>query len=174
MWEMIKMPKTHQFSKEEYQEVMAQLNDTKSAVLRKKLEVLQLRMEGYKNAEIAKITKYSKSRVSALVCVYAKEGIVPFQQENRTGGHRRNMSYDEETTFLSTYKELAETGQIIEVSEIKKAYEEKVGHRSGKGQIYRVLARQGWRKVMPRSRHPKKASDEVIETSKKLKRESEN
>ncbi|MDE7249890.1 MAG: winged helix-turn-helix domain-containing protein, partial [Lachnospiraceae bacterium] len=33
--------------------------------------------------------------------------------------------------------------------------------------IYCVLKRHGWRKVMPRSRHPKKASEEVIETSKK-------
>ena len=162
------MPKTHQFTDEQYHEVMAQMNKTKGAVLSKKLEVLQLRMEGYKNAEIAKITKYSKSRVSALVCIYANEGLSYFKQENRKGGQRRNMSYEEETTFLSAYKKLAEKGQIIEVSEIKKAYEEKVGHKIGKGQIYRVLKRQGWRKVMPRSRHPKKASDEVIETSKKL------
>jgi len=77
------------------------------------------------------------------------------------------MSHDEEAAFLDAYKKLAEQGQIIEVSEMKKAYEEKVGHRIGKDQIYRVLARHGWRKVMPRSKHPNKASEEVIEASKK-------
>jgi transposase len=168
------MGKEHQFTEEQYQEVMEQLKKTKSATLRKKLEVLQLRMEGYKNAEIAKITKYSKSRVSALVCIYANEGIASFQQENRKGGHRRNMSFDEETAFLSAYKKLAESGQIIEVSEMNQAYEERVGHRIGSGQIYRVMERHGWRKVMPRSRHPKKATPEVIETSKKLKPASKN
>jgi len=162
------MPKTHQFTEKEYEEVIKELKETKSAVLRKKLEVLQLRMEGYKNAEISKITKYSKSRVSALVCLYANGGITYFQQENRRGGNRRNMSYDEEAAFLSAYKELAEQGQIIETSEIKQAYEKEVGHRIGKGQIYRVLERHGWRKVMPRSKHPNKASDEAIEASKKL------
>ena len=162
------MPKTHQFTEEQYREVIQELDKTKNAALRKKLEVLQLRMEGYKNAEISKITKYSKSRVSALVCVYAKVGIGYFKQENRQGGNRRNMSYDEETAFLSAYKELAGQGQIIEVSEIRRAYEETVGHRIGKEQIYRVLRRHGWRKVMPRSKHPNKASDEVIESSKKL------
>ena len=162
------MPKTHQFTEEEYQEVLQELRKAKKAVLRKKLEVLQLRMEGYKNAEIAKITKYSKSRVSALVCLYANSGITYFQQENRRGGNRRNMRYDDETTFLTAYKELAEQGQIIETSEIKRAYEEEVGHKIGRGQIYRVLERHGWRKVMPRSKHPNKASDEAIDASKKL------
>ena len=167
------MPKTHQFGEENYQEVMEQLRQTKNADLRRKLEVLQLRMEGYKNTEIAKITKYSKSRVSALVCIYANQGITYFKQENRVGGNRRNMRYDEEESFLSEYKKLAEQGQIIEVSAIKAAYEEKVGHRIGKSQIYRVLARHGWRKVMPRSKHPNKASDGEIASSKKLTLESE-
>jgi transposase len=144
------------------------MEKAKSAVLRKKLEVLQLRMEGYRNAEISGITKYSKSRVSALACIYAKDGIAYFRQENRQGGNRRNMSCDEEAAFLFAYKELAEQGQIVEVSEIKRAYEEKVGHRIGKEQIYRVLHRHGWRKVMPRSKHPNKASDGAIEASKKL------
>jgi len=162
------MPKTYQFTEEQYKEVLKELGKTKSAALRKKLEVLQLRMEGYKNAEIARLSKYSKSRVSALVCIYAKEGIAYFRQENRQGGNRRNMSFDEEAAFLSAYKKLAEKGQIIETGEMKKAYEEKVGHRIGKEQIYRVLRRHGWRKVMPRSKHPNKASDEAIEASKKL------
>ena len=162
------MPKTHQFTNKQYQEVLKELDNAKDATIRKKLQVLQLRMEGYKNAENAKITKYSESRVSALVCIYANNGIAYFKQENRLGGNRRNMSYDEETAFLSAYKTLAEQGQIIEVSEIKNAYAEKVGHRIGKEQIYRVLRRHGWRKVMPRSKHPNKASDEVIEASKKL------
>jgi len=162
------MPKTYQFTEEHQKEVMTELAKTKSASLRKKLEVLQLRIEGYKNEEIANITKYSTSRVSGLVCIYAKNGISYFLQENRQGGNRRNMSYEEEAEFLLTYKELAEQGQITEVAEIKRAYEEKVGHGIGKSQIYRVLSRHGWRKVMPRSKHPNKASDEVIEASKKL------
>jgi hypothetical protein len=34
------------------------------------------------------------------------------------------------------------------------------------------LKRHGWRKVKPRPRHPGKASDEVIEASKKLTKNS--
>ena len=66
----------------------------------------------------------------------------------------------------------AKNGQLVEAGEIKQAYENLVGHRIGSGQIYRVLHRHGWRKVMPRSRHPQKASDEAIKVSKKLTLES--
>ena len=162
------MPKTHQFTEEQYEEVTKLLAKTKEAKLHKKLEVLQLRMEGYKNAEIGKITKYSKSRVSALVCIYVREGITYFEKENRRGGNRRNLSFEEEAAFLAKFKESAEKGRVITAGEIKAAYDKKCGHVSGSGTIYQVLGRHGWRKVMPRSRHPKKASEEAIEASKKL------
>ena len=80
------------------------------------------------------------------------------------------MSVEEETLLLEPFREKAEKGEIVEVSEIKFSYEQVVGHRTGGSQIYYVLRRHGWRKVMPRSKHPKKASEEVIETSKKLKK----
>jgi hypothetical protein len=83
-------------------------------------------------------------------------------------GRPLNLSYDEEEKLLAEFEAKAESGQIIEVSDIKAAYQEKVGHTISSGQIYYVLKRHSWRKVKPRSRHPKKASPEVIETSKKI------
>jgi transposase len=164
----------HQFSDEQYAEVMVALENTKEALPQKRLQVLQLRMEGYKDGEIAEITKYSKSRVSAICCEYAKLGIEKFKQENRKGGNHRNISTKEESELLSQFKKRAENGNVVTTQEIESAYEEKVGHSIGDGQIYRVLKRHGWRKVMPRSKHPKKASDEEIESSKKLTLESKN
>lgn len=84
------------------------------------------------------------------------------------------MSYNEEDAILAPFKELAEKGELVEISAIKTAYQSKVDHVIGENQIYCVLRRHGWRKVMPRSKHPNKASDEVIETSKKLTKRSEN
>ena len=162
------MPKTYSFTAAQREEIREALKKEKEAKLRLKLQVLDLRVRGYKNAEIAQITGYSKSRVSAMVCIYAKQGIGYFQQENRKSGNRRNMSYEQESQLLAQYEQQAQAGQIVEIGEIKKVYEGKVGHRIGGQQIYRVLARHGWRKVMPRSKHPKKASDEAIEASKKL------
>ena len=84
------------------------------------------------------------------------------------------MAEEEEAALLEPYREKAEQGQIVEVSEIKASYEQAVGHTIGGSQIYYVLHRNGWRKVMPRSKHPKKASEEVIASSKKLTSESRN
>jgi len=54
------------------------------------------------------------------------------------------------------------------INEIKEEYVKMVGHSIGGSQIYRLLKRHGYKKVMPRSRHPKKVNQEIIETSKKL------
>ena len=73
----------------------------------------------------------------------------------------------EEAKLLNEFAEMAQQGHAITVVEIKAAYMEKAGHDIGGGQIYRVLQRHDWRKVMPRSKHPNKATEEVINTSKK-------
>ena len=79
----------------------------------------------------------------------------------------RNMSYEEEEKILSEFSKQAEQGKIVEVSQIKKAYDKAVGHETKPTQIYALLKRHKWTKKMPRSRHPKKAKDGVIEASKK-------
>ena len=67
------------------------------------------------------------------------------------------MSYEEESALLEAFQKEAETGRIVEVSEIKAAYQEAVGHSIGTAQIYYILRRHKWRKVMPRSKHPKES-----------------
>ena len=49
----------------------------------------------------------------------------------------------EETEILKPFVQKVEKGQMVEVSEIKKVYQEAVGHEIGSGQIYRVLWRHG-------------------------------
>ena len=75
---------------------------------------------------------------------------------------------------VAPFKTRAEKGEMIEISKSKAAYQAKVDYPIGNSRIYFVLHRQNQRKVMPRSRHPKKAGEKVIETSKKLKLKSEN
>ena len=97
------MPKTYTYADAQREEVNAAFKREKNATLSRKLQVIDLRTRGYKNAEIAQITGYSKSRVSAIACIYAKQGIGYFQQENRKSGNRRNMSYEQESQLLAQY-----------------------------------------------------------------------
>ena len=163
----------YRITTEQAQEIEHARKVNKNKRVENRLRVLALRAEGTELNEIARITGYSRSYVSRLIATYCKEGIGAIV-ENHYAGNRRNMSLEEEAALLETFKQKAEQGQIIEVREIKAAYEAKVGHSIGGTQIYYVLRRHGWRKVMPRSKHPNKASEEVIEAAKKLTPKSKN
>lgn len=161
------MPKTYDISKEEAEKIEDVRKTVTDKRIDKRLHAVQLRGEGMKNPAIATKLDTATRVVSRWVSNYRNKGIDALMG-GKYGGNRRNMSVDEEAEVLSIFKKQAEQGKIVEISEMKLAYEEKVGHKIGKGQIYRVLARHGWRKIMPRSKHPNKASNEVIKTSKKL------
>lgn len=163
------MPKTYIINEEQAAEIKAMRKSIRDKKIDKRLHAIQLRGEGMKNRDIAAKLDTTAKVVSRWVSSYCKEGIGTLTG-GKYGGNRRNMSISEEEAFLAEYKQLAEQGKIIEVIAIKAAYEAKVGHTIGGSQIYRVLHRHGWRKVMPRSKHPNKANDEVVETTKKLKK----
>jgi hypothetical protein len=87
---------------------------------------------------------------------------------HKYGGNHRAMSVEEEAKILSQFEEESKTGKLVVANTIKKAFDEKRGKDTGRGYIYMLLKRHEARKVMPRSAHQKKASDEAIEASKKL------
>ena len=163
------MPKTYRISRREIAEISEARKSNRDKQVEKRLRAVELRGEGKRNTEIAQRLETSSDMVSRWVSMYAKGGLAALLPKKREA-HRRNMSYEAEKNFLEAYVERAEAGQMVEVSEMKAAYEARVGHRISSGQIYRVLKRHDWRKVKPRSRHPKKATPEAIEASKKLTR----
>jgi transposase len=170
MIRVIEMPKRYKISEKQVEEIKKTRKKNKDKNVEKRLKALLLHAEGKKRKEIAKETGFAISYISELVSKYVHGGIEAMTENKQTGNHR-NLSYAEEEALLEPFLKAAEAGQIVEVSEIKKAYEEKLSREvNSRGQIYYVLKQHGWRKVMPRSRHPKKASDEAVEASKKLTR----
>jgi len=161
------VPKTYSINERHISEIGEARKSNRDKQVEKRLHAVQMRGEGKRNKEIAKQLETSTDMISRWVSMYATGGLTALLPKKREA-HRRNMSYAEEKSFLEVYMEQAEAGQIVEVSEIKAAYETRVGHHISSGQIYRVLKRHGWRKIKPRSRHPRKASPEAIEASKKL------
>jgi len=163
------MPKRYQISAEQVEELEKARRENKEINVDKRLKALLLHAKGESRKEIAEKTEYAKTYISELVSRYCNHGINAII-ENKYGGNHRNMSVEEEEALLKPFREAAEAGQIVEISAIRSAYEQAIGRslENNHGQIYYVLHRHGWRKVMPRSRHPKKASKEVIEASKKL------
>ena len=65
------------------------------------------------------------------------------------------MTLEEERAFLDPWLKLALAGSLLVVSPLRAALAERVGQPIKASLIYRMLARHGWRKVAPDTRHPK-------------------
>lgn len=163
----MKMASRYQFSEEEIRAIEEARKKNKDKRAENRLKALELRAKGASAKEVAAATGFHAVSVTRLVKTYKDKGIEGITG-NHYGGNHRNLSAEEEAAILESFKARAEKGELIEVSEIAKAYQEAVDHPVAPNHIYRVLHRHGWRKVMPRSKHPQKASDDEIEASKKL------
>ena len=72
------------------------------------------------------------------------------------GGRRRSLlSAAEEQEFLRPWAEQASTGGVLVLSPIRAALSQRMGQPVAASVVYRLLARHGWRKVAPDTRHPK-------------------
>ncbi len=151
------------------------MSEVKNKHAYRRLLIVALKGEGHNDIEIAKIVQTHPDNVRKMTKRYALEGMEELAQERRKGGNNRNLSQADEEAFLAKFEKAAEKGQIVTTGDIAQAYDEFTGkNHASKSTVYKLLHRSGWRKVMPRSKHPGKASDEAIEASKKLKINSEN
>lgn len=148
-------------SAEEYQQIKAAEKATQDKQISRKLRALMLRYEGLSNEAAGKQLGLCSVRVSQLVSEYKKHGLEAFARK-KYGGNHRSMSEAEEAEILARFKAQAEVGRMVAIKEIKKAFDAKLGRDTGRGYIYMLLARHGWRKAMPRSRPLKPADDETI------------
>ena len=160
------MAKSYEISESQLLEIETARKKNRNKNIERRLYVLVMRAEGKSLEEISEKTGYHISTASKLIARYMRDGISAIA-ENHYKGNRRNMSFEEEAAILAPFIERAERGEMVDIKEIAAAYQKAVPHKISDTQIYYVLHRHGWRKIMPRSRHPKKASEETIEASKK-------
>ena len=163
----MKMASRYKFSEEEIKTIEQRRKGNKNKRTEARLKALELRAKGANAKEVAEATGFHAAYVTQLVAKYRKYGLEAMSG-NHYGGNHRNMSAEEEAAILAPFKARAEAGELVEISEIAKAYQSAVDHPISTGRIYFVLHRLGWRKVMPRSKRPKKASEEEIAASKKF------
>ena len=162
------MAKSYAISQSQLVEIETARKKNRNKNIERRLYVLVMRAEGKSREEISEKTGYHISTASKLIARYMRDGISAIA-ENHYKGNRRNMSFEEEAAILMPFIERAKRGEMVDIKEIAAAYQKAVPHKISDTQIYYVLHRHGWRKIMPRSRHPKKASEEAIEASKEIK-----
>jgi len=159
----------YRINTEDAKRMREEMKGCKSTNVYRRLQAVALRGEGKRNTEIGEITGFHPDYVSELCKRFCIEGIEGLLSDGRKGGNNRNMSKAEAEAFLREFEEQAERGQVITVEAIAKAYDEAVSkpHKS-LSTVYYLLHSQGWRMITPKKQHPGKASEEEIESSKKL------
>ena len=126
------------------------------------VQCLWLRVSlGLSADQVATAIGWHPSSVRKLQSLYLREGGTALKRTGRGGRRRQNLTLEEERNLLQEFLYQSELGGILEVSRVKAAYEQAVGHKVPKSTVYRMLARHGWRKIAPRPRHPK--SDDTLQ-----------
>jgi len=125
---------------------------------------------GLSASEVATAVGLSVNTVRCLQSRFRLRGESVLTGVGRGGRRRENLTVEQEDELLRPFLEQASLGGILQVGPIKLAYEEVVGHVVPKSTVYRVLARHGWRKLVPRRRHPKAQGDLQEEFKKNSRR----
>lgn len=111
-------------------------------------------VEPRKAEEIARHCGVSKATVHDVISTYNRLGVAAVETAGKGGRRRQYLTLEEEKAFLAPFFEQAQAGLIATVAEIWQAFEKRVGHHVDNSTIYRLLNRHGWRKLLPRPRHP--------------------
>jgi transposase len=105
--------------------------------------------------------------VARLQAAFRKQRLGLPAADRNWGGRRQSLlTPEEEAAFLKPWLESAASGNLVVVSPIRAALAQRLGQPVKPSVVYRLLARHGWRKVAPDTRHPK-SKPEVQEDWKK-------
>jgi transposase len=141
-------------------------NDARAWCRQRWLIIYNALVDPREAAEIAKHCGVSKALVHQVISTYNRSGIAAVETPGKGGRRHEYLTAEQEQAFLAPFFARAERGELATASEIKQAFETRVGREVEESTIYRLLQRHGWRKVVPRPRHPR-ASKEAQEQFKK-------
>jgi transposase len=134
--------------------------EKRPAQRRRWLIVLSLQADPRLAAEVARQLDCSRSLVSQTVAAYnrggpaALEPPAPRADARQRPQRRAYLSAEEEAALLAPFAERAARGQIVTARPVRLALEARLGHGVDARTAERLLARQHWRKLVPRPQHP--------------------
>ena len=136
-------------------------------VLRQCQAVLLPALFGATLEQTASVLGVGRATVARLQVAFRKSNPAGSNPERNWGGRRHSLlTPAEETAFLKPWLPSASTGNLVVVSPIRAALAQRLGKPVKPSVVYRLLARHGWRKIAPDTRHPK-SQPEVQEAWKK-------
>jgi transposase len=135
------------------QSVVAKTTDLQE--LREAQSILLPALHGMTLEETASLLGVSRAPVHRLQTRFRQKSRGTYVVKPHGGRRRVNMSLEEEQAFLAPWAEQAKEGGVLVVSVMRADLSQRLGRPVKPSVLYRLLARHGWRKVAPDTRHPK-------------------
>jgi len=111
--------------------------------------------------EVANMLGVSKQAVWLWIGQYNKQGPSGLERYGRGGRRWSYLSLKEEEEILKPFREKALLGEVVTATSIWPEISKAIGQEVSLAYVYRMLHRQGWRKLGPRPRHIK--SDKQVQ-----------
>jgi transposase len=115
-------------NKDQVQRLQKALKLEKDPTLRQRIQMVLLREDGMTQPKVAELTGMSLSTVNRAHMAYDSGGVKGLRRKPTGGRRRENMTLKEEKAFLTTFTKAAGAGQLLNVRELKSAYEKQIGH----------------------------------------------
>jgi transposase len=123
---------------------------------RQRIQMVLPRESGMTQPLIAAAMGVSLSTVNRAHMAYDHGGVEALKPRPSGGRKRENMTLEEEKALPARFAKAAGAGEMLNIHDLKAACEKVIGHETSKSTIYNLLARHGWRKLMPRPFHPRR------------------
>jgi transposase len=124
--------------------------------LRKGLAILLPAQTGISQDQTAQLLGISVATVKRYQqALYQRAHGLGVPERQRGGRHNETLSLEAEDAYLADWKQRAREGQAVLVKQLRADWQRRAGKRIPLYTMYRILARHGWRKVAPDTKHPK-------------------
>jgi transposase len=142
------------------EEVKKKMDEATRPLYRKRWRIIYHALVDPQPAEVIALhCGVAKDTVHKLISRYNRFGLAAIETPGKGGRKRCYLTMEQEEQFLLPLFERASKGEIATCDEIQATYEAHLGRKVDQSTIYRLLARHGWRKIVPRPKHPKSSRD---------------
>jgi transposase len=123
------------------------------AAQRQRVQMVLLRESDMTQSAIAAAMGVSLSTVNRAHMAYDRGGINALKPRPIGGRQREKMTLSEEKALLARFSQAAGAREMLTVHDLQGRL--RASHRTN-STVYNLLARHGWRKLMPRPFHPRR------------------
>ena len=116
-------------NKDQVERLKKALKREKDPIIRQRIQMVLLREDGKTQPQVAELTGVSLSTVNRAHMAYDNGGVNALKPKPSGGRIRENMTLKEEKAFLDRFAKAAGVGELLNVQDLKAAYEKAIGHQ---------------------------------------------